>query len=134
MCCLPPSFFDHFEDRLNLAVYDINAQVRSDHANRQLRAVLNELESGMGLKLQGLAAKYAKLEHIAELEAEKLDARVEEVTARVPGVFSGAHATVDSMDRNIGDIATAFTAIESVTNGGPKIEAPLPPLAPGAPH
>lgn len=73
----------------------------------------------MGLKLQGIAAKVAKLEHDAEFEASKLDAKIEEVAARMPGVFSGAHGSVDKLAQNVGDIEGAFSAIQSVSNGAP---------------
>lgn len=85
----------------------------------------------MGLKLQGLAAKLAKLEHDAEFEAGKLDAKVEGETARMPGVFSGAHQFVDTIAQRVSDIGSAFGAIEQVTsNGGPPINPPSPPPAP----
>lgn len=84
----------------------------------------------MGLKLQGIAAKAAKLEHDAEFEAAKLDAKIEEVAARMPGVFSGAHGSVDKLAQNVGDIEGAFSAIQSVTNGAP-VDAVEPTAMPG---
>ena len=117
----PPSFFDHLADRLELAVYDTNQELR---------------EGLMGLKLQGLAAKMAKLEHDAEFEAAKLDAKVEGLSAKMPDVFSGAHGAVDGLASTITDVEASFKAIQSVTNGGPALTeppAPPPPLSPGAP-
>lgn len=88
---------------------------------KDLSRAVSELgrEYRMGLKLQGIAAKVAKLEHDAEFEASKLDAKIEEVAARMPGVFSGAHGSVDKLAQNVGDIEGAFSAIQSVTNGAP---------------
>ncbi len=121
----PPSFFDHFQDRLELAVYDTNQEYR------------------MGLKLQGLAAKVAKLDHDAEFEAAKLDAKVEGLSAKLPDVFSGAHGSVDKLANTIGDVENSFKALQSVSNGAPvdaappatpqPPEPPPVPLAPGAP-
>lgn len=97
----------------------------------------------MGLKLQGLAAKVAKLEHDAEFEAAKLDAKVEGLSAKMPDVFSGAHGAVDKLASTIGDVDESFKALQSVSNGAPEVapKAPEPPavapppvpLAPGAP-
>jgi hypothetical protein len=79
-------------------------------------------EYQMGIKLQGIAAKVAKLQHDVEFEAEKLDAKVEEVSANLPAVFSGAHKVVDGLAKDVGDVAAVFAQIEAVTNGGPVLE------------
>lgn len=129
--------FERFDLDLTLELYRQRRLVE----RRRLRALLDELEKPMGLKLQGLAAKVAKLEHDAEFEAEKLDKKVEDLSAKMPSVFSGAHGAVDSLASTIGDVETSFKAIQSVTNGGPALNAPAPapapvappPLAPGAP-
>ena len=79
-------------------------------------------EYQMGLKLQGLAEKMKKLEHDAEFEAARLDARIEGEAARLPTVFSGAHAHLDGIQKNIGDVASSFDAIQAVTNGAPPLD------------
>lgn len=84
-------------------------------------------EYHMGLKLQGLAAKYAKFAHDAEFEAEKLDSKIEGAAAKMPAVFSGAHTAFDAMARNVDGIEAAFKAVESVTNGGPALVPPKEP-------
>jgi hypothetical protein len=78
-------------------------------------------EKRMGLKLQGIAAK-----------AAKLDAKIEEVSGRMPAIFSGAHGHVDKLAKNVGDIEGAFDAVAAVTNGAPPDEpaAPLPLAGP----
>jgi hypothetical protein len=97
------------------------------------RSVLDlSREKRMGIKLQGIAAKVAKLEHDAEFEAAKLDAKIEEVSGRMPAIFSGAHGHVDKLAKNVGDIESAFDAVAAVTNGAPADEpaAPLPVAGP----
>lgn len=76
----------------------------------------------MGIKLQGIAAKIGKLQHDAEFEAEKLDARVEEVAAKLPTVFSGAHKAIDGLAKDVGDVETILAEVEAVTNGGPVLK------------
>jgi len=89
-------------------------------------------EQRMGLKLQGIAAKVAKLEHDAEFEAAKLDSKIEEVSGRMPAIFSGAHGHVDKLAKNVGDIEDAFNAVAAVTNGAPTDEpGPATPLPVG---
>lgn len=85
----------------------------------------------MGLKLQGLAAKIGKLQHDAEAEAEKLDAKVEEVAAKLPDVFSGAHKSLDGLAIQVSDVEKLLDEVKAVTNGGPPIqEEPVTLTAP----
>jgi len=79
----------------------------------------------MGIKLQGIAAKLGKLQHDAEFEAAKLDARVEEAAARLPAVFSGAHKTIDGLEKDVGDVEAVLNAVESVSNGAPPLDDEL---------
>jgi hypothetical protein len=86
----------------------------------------------MGLKLQGLAEKIKKLQHEAEAEAVKLDAKVEEVAAKLPTVFSGAHGAIDGLASQVGDVEKLLEAVQAVSNGGPDLvevepSAPQPP-------
>lgn len=94
--------------------------------SRDLQQALLELsrEYQMGIKLQGIAAKVAKLEHDAEFEAEKLDKYVEEVAARVPTAFSGARARIEGLSKNVGDVEALVTGVEAIGNGAPPLEEP----------
>lgn len=87
-------------------------------------------EYQMGIKLQGIAAKVAKLQHDAEFEAEKLDQYVEEVAARVPTAFSGARKAIDGLAKDVGSVEALIAGVEAVSNGGPPIEDKVesPPL------
>lgn len=90
---------------------------------QDLSAAIFELsrEYQMGIKLQGIAAKVAKLQHDAEFEAEKLDAKIEGVAEKLPTVFSGAHKAIDGLAKDVGDVEAVITAVEAVTNGGPPL-------------
>jgi hypothetical protein len=120
----PPSFWDHLEDRLNLAVYDTNQEYRMS-----VESLIQSLddpppfeapapEPKMSSKLQGLAAKIARFKHDAEFEAEKLDSKIEGAAARIPGVFSGAHGFVDGLTKQVDDVDSLMSEIQKATNGG----------------
>ena len=106
--------------------------------SRDLQEAILELsrEYQMGIKLQGIAAKVAKLQHDAEFEADKLDKKVEGLAEELPVVFSGAHKSVDDLARDIKGVEATFADIKAVTNGGPPIvdqkteEAPTPAALP----
>lgn len=83
-------------------------------------------EYQMGIKLQGIAAKVAKLQHDAEFEAEKLDQYVEEVAARVPTAFSGARQAIDGLAKDVGSVEALIAGVEAVSNGGPALEDQKP--------
>lgn len=97
------------------------------------RFVRNLEQYHMGLKLQGIAAKVSKLQHDAEFEAAKLDAKIEEVANRLPGIFSGAHESVDGLAKNVGDVETVLNQIQSLTNG-PPAEPTEPAPVPAGPY
>lgn len=107
--------------------------LRFSVAARDLEQAVIDLsrEYYMGLKLQGIAAKVSKLQHYAEFEAAKLDAKIEEVANRLPGIFSGAHESIDGLAKNVGDVETVLNQIQSLTNGPPA--EPMDPAKPAEP-
>jgi hypothetical protein len=125
---LPPSFFDHLEDRLNLAVYDTNQEYRRVSVESLIQSLddppafetpaTETPKPQMSTKLQGLAAKIALFKHTAEFEAEKLDSKIEGAAARLPVTFSGAHTFVDGLTKQVDDVDSLMTEIQKTTNGG----------------
>lgn len=102
----PPSFFEHLEDRLNLAVYDTNEEYRM---NIRLR----------DLALSRLKTPLPERPILAPLSSEK-------PKMSVTGLTSGAfQAKLAEMRQKIADRqAQALTKIDSaVASGGAKMDA-----------
>jgi hypothetical protein len=109
---------DWFAARLSIAVYDTNAEYyRSLWEDEQ-----------MALKLQGVAAKMAMLQHNAEADAEKLNAAIDAADAKRLAVMPKAVAKIAETAGQLAEVESFVASIDQVTNGGPALnETPLPP-------
>lgn len=76
MTSFPPSFFDHLSDRLQLAVYDTNQELRT----RRLTGLLREAE--MNIRLRDLMASREK--HTTPLPLVEMNMPASPVTERKP--------------------------------------------------
>lgn len=85
---LPPSFFDHFEDRLNLAVFDINHgddMALLDFNPGDVQSTLQRIKERQAAAIQKLAELAIKSDHvgnridqIADEAHKQLDAQLAE--------------------------------------------------------
>lgn len=112
-----------FEARLAIAAYDTNADY--------YRKVWEDIR--MSLKLQGIAAKMAMLQHNVDADADQLDAAIEAADAKRQAVMPKAVAKIASTASQLADVESFVASIEQVTNGGPALEqpvaqTPLPPV------
>jgi hypothetical protein len=107
-----------FEARLAIAAYDVNADY--------YRKVWEDIR--MSLKLQGIAAKMAMLQHNVEADAERLDAAIEAADAKRQAVIPKAVAKIASTASQLADVESFVSSIEQVTNGGPVLEPVQTPL------
>lgn len=67
--------------------------------------------------LQGIGQKLAKLKHDAELDAQKLGGRVDDLAGRKDAAVAKANSALDPQERDIADIEQFVTDIEKATNG-----------------
>ncbi len=119
MDSFPPSFFEHLEDRLNLAVYDLNQELRGAEMNIRLRELLQSREKSTPLPPVSPVAPSVSG---PTLPAVKIERKTMSVTGIQSGAFQAALAKMrqDIADRQteaLGKIATA------VVSGAAKMNA-----------
>src|ERR1700730_14249265 len=112
----PPSFFDHLEDRLNLAVYDTNQEYRMrafmDANTAPAKAAEDPPTKARSMKLQGLAAKMALLRHNLEAEADKLGSRVDGAATKSTETFAKSHKFLDATDKDLADVENFIAELD----------------------
>jgi hypothetical protein len=105
-----PSFFEQLEDRLNLAVYDTNEELR------------------MALKLQGLGSKLGLLKHNLELDAEKLSTEIDAADTERVTVMAQASESVAAHRKDLAEVKAFVAEVKEATNGAPADPASPTPV------
>lgn len=82
--------------------------------------------------LQGLGKKFAQFKHDVEFEAAKLSTEVDAARIETMDTFTGATGVLAAHREELRDVKAFVAEVAQATNGGPALDAPEAPVAPGA--
>jgi hypothetical protein len=105
-----PSFFEHLEDRLNLAVYDTNQEYRMADS-----PIISRLKDKLG-KAAGVAQRVATG---IETEADSLIAQEDAFRAKTTNAFAPHKAILTEASTELKAIEDALNLM---SNGGPALD------------
>lgn len=107
----PPSFFEHLQDRLELAIYDTNQEFQ---------------QMAISQTLKGLGKKIAQFKHDVEFEAEKISGEVDSARVETMDTFKGVGTVLADHKKDLEDVKSFVAEVAQATNGGPALNSAEP--------
>jgi type IV secretory pathway TrbL component len=113
-----PSFWDHLSDRLELAVYDTNAEYRASLMDPALDQEGNHPVADKVNKFSTLAQRYKKFHANASTGADEVNAMLDVAEPMVDQAVTATKASVGDMKTSVQEVLDALKDLPG-SNGAP---------------